>query len=323
LAAFPFLRFGRLDLEQPPAAQGYAAGSYHVIVATNVLHATANLRATLDHLRGLLAPGGLLLINEVTEHLAWFDITTGLIEGWQRFEDDLRNDQPLLTAPTWERALTEHGFAAVGAWPAAEAAPAVLGQHVIVALNPAGEAAPGEPAASVHPLAPSPVHPLDPVVGAALAAEPAPAALRRQLQEVVADERDELLLALVSRRLRQVLRLEGSAALERGNRLLDLGLDSLMALELRRLLAVSLGLEEDALSATLVFDYPTVGAIVEHLADQIATLEPPAAGIEAPAPELAAVYSGGPAATLQLADVAAMSDAEVEALLLARLSKHE
>ena len=135
------------------------------------------------------------------------------------------------------------------------------------------------------------------------------AALRRQLQEVVADERDELLLALVSRRLRQVLRLEGSAALERGNRLLDLGLDSLMALELRRLLAVSLGLEDDALSATLAFDYPTVGAIVEHLADQIATLEPPAAGIEAPAPELAAVYSGGPAATLQLADVAAMSDA--------------
>jgi acyl carrier protein len=144
--------------------------------------------------------------------------------------------------------------------------------------------------------------------------------LRLQLQAAVPDERDDLLFALVGTHIRQVLRLDAGVALERGNRLLDLGLDSLMALELRRLLAAGLGLEEDALSATLVFDYPTVGAIVAHLADQIATLEPPAAGVAASAPASPALNTAG---TLQLADVAAMSDAEVEALLLARLREHE
>jgi malonyl CoA-acyl carrier protein transacylase len=342
-AAYPFLRFGRLDLEQPPSEQGYAAGSYHVIVATNVLHATANLRATLDHLRGLLAPGGLLLINEVTDHLAWYDITTGLIEGWQRFDDDLRDDQPLLDAPTWERALAEHGYTAVAAWPAAGSAPAVLGQHVIAALNPAGAAEQqaaetsaqsrngADPASAPLPQTPvSPVNPANPVnpvilfsASATESATESPAVLRLQLQAAVPDERDDLLFALVGTHIRQVLRLDAGVALERGNRLLDLGLDSLMALELRRLLAAGLGLEEDALSATLVFDYPTVGAIVAHLADQIATLEPPAAGVAASAPASPALNTAGPARTLQLADVAAMSDAEVEALLLARLREHE
>ncbi len=76
-AAYPFVRYARLDIEQAPAAQGYAGRTFDVIVAVNVLHAAADLHAALDHLYALLAPGGVLLLCEATEPLAWFDITTG------------------------------------------------------------------------------------------------------------------------------------------------------------------------------------------------------------------------------------------------------
>ena len=52
------LRYGVLDIEREPAGQGYAAHGYDVVVAANVLHATRDLRETLAHCRGLLAPGG-------------------------------------------------------------------------------------------------------------------------------------------------------------------------------------------------------------------------------------------------------------------------
>ncbi len=44
-------------------------------------------------------------------HLDWFDMTTGLIEGWQHLQDDLRADNPLLPPATWLRALNDAGFA--------------------------------------------------------------------------------------------------------------------------------------------------------------------------------------------------------------------
>lgn len=43
------------------------------------------------------------------------------------------------------------------------------------------------------------------------------------------------------------------------------GLDSLAAVDLRRELIAVFGLDADALSPTLVFDYPSVEAIAEHL----------------------------------------------------------
>lgn len=322
-AAYDFVRYGRLDLEQPPAEQGYAPGSYDVIVATNVLHATADLHATLDHVYGLLAPGGLLLVNEVTEHLAWYDITTGLIEGWQRFDDDLRQDQPLLDAPLWERALAGHGFASVAAWPQPESPAAVLGQRVIAAAKGGEgiEEATGQEAARriAHAMDGDARH----AQGSARpAGEIDTLLLRRRLQEAVADERNELLFAFVGSRIRQVLRLDDDAVLEATNRLLDLGLDSLMALELRRLLAAGSGLAEDALSATLVFDYPTVGALVAQLGSQLQAEDAPP--VSQPAQDGGA-STGHPVPAAEheqrRADIAEMSDDEVEALLLQKLNK--
>jgi predicted TPR repeat methyltransferase len=51
-----------LNIENDPAAQGFAGRrEFDLIVAANVIHATADLRQTLGHVQQLLAPGGLLL----------------------------------------------------------------------------------------------------------------------------------------------------------------------------------------------------------------------------------------------------------------------
>src|SRR5690606_34316456 len=132
-AAWPFLRFGLADMDRDPAEQGLSPGGYELIVSANAVHAVKDLRLALQRLRSLLAPGGRLLVLESTAHLAWFDMSTGLIEGWQHFADDLRGDNPLLTPPAWTQALREAGFESAEAWPRAGSAAEALGQHLVVA----------------------------------------------------------------------------------------------------------------------------------------------------------------------------------------------
>src|SRR5690606_8618345 len=61
---YPFVGYQLLDIEQDPEAQGFASHHYDIVVAANVLHATADLRHTLAHGKQLLAPNGLLVLLE-------------------------------------------------------------------------------------------------------------------------------------------------------------------------------------------------------------------------------------------------------------------
>ncbi|BBA33062.1 SA1_PKSA [Methylocaldum marinum] len=110
--AHSFVDYRLLDIEQSPQAQGIAAGRYQLVVAANVLHATSDLRSTLSHARSLLAPGGLLLLIEVTAPPAWLDLTFGLTDAWWRLTDtELRPNCPFLPAESWQALLREIGFA--------------------------------------------------------------------------------------------------------------------------------------------------------------------------------------------------------------------
>ncbi|GCE51339.1 type I polyketide synthase [Thermosporothrix hazakensis] len=133
---YPFLHYGILDLEQEPAAQGYEPGSFDIIISSNAVHATHDIRQSLAYLFSLLTPGGTLLLYEVTEYLPWFDVSTALIEGWQFHSDDLRSTHPLLSASQWETCLREQGFQSVASFPRPETPTRVLGQHVLLAQKP-------------------------------------------------------------------------------------------------------------------------------------------------------------------------------------------
>lgn len=107
----PFITYRLLDIERPPVEQGFTAGNFDVIVAANVLHATADLRRTLAHVRKLLAPGGILVLVEGVRPDRWLDLTFGLTDGWWRVNDlELRPEHPLVSVPTWSRILGEVGI---------------------------------------------------------------------------------------------------------------------------------------------------------------------------------------------------------------------
>src|SRR5690606_15224071 len=63
---YPFACYQVLDIEKDPGAQDLADEQFDLIVAANVIHATADLRQSLAHVRQLLKPNGLLLLLEVT-----------------------------------------------------------------------------------------------------------------------------------------------------------------------------------------------------------------------------------------------------------------
>ncbi|MEL6764337.1 MAG: polyketide synthase dehydratase domain-containing protein, partial [Cyanobacteria bacterium J06607_6] len=114
------VRYELLNIERSPAAQGFQQ-SFDLVIAANILHATADLRQTLMYVHELLAPGGELILLESTRPLLWLDLIFGLTEGWWKFSDrDLRPDYPLLSAEQWQTLLAESGFTPAILQPAAE-----------------------------------------------------------------------------------------------------------------------------------------------------------------------------------------------------------
>ncbi|WP_414573579.1 SDR family NAD(P)-dependent oxidoreductase [Nostoc sp. CCY 9925] len=108
---YPFVRYEVLDIEQDIEPQGFEFHQYDIVVAANVLHATKDLRTTLEHIQQLLAPNGMLVLLEGTTRQLWLDLIFGLTEGWWNFTDlDLRPDYPLLATSQWQEVLQQMGF---------------------------------------------------------------------------------------------------------------------------------------------------------------------------------------------------------------------
>nr|AKA59479.1 polyketide synthase [uncultured bacterium AZ_40] len=110
-------RVSTLDITQDPVRQGFAPGSYDLVLAHNVLHVAPDVRAALRYLARLLAPGGWLGMVELTRADRWSHLIWGLAPGWWDFADDLRQSSPHLDAQGWLRVLGEQGFDAVSAAP--------------------------------------------------------------------------------------------------------------------------------------------------------------------------------------------------------------
>ena len=101
-----------LDLNQPPEDQSFANGRFDIIIMSNALSQTQDVRQSLARTQHLLAPGGLLIVLETDRPSAWHDLVLGLEERWWQFQDTaLRSGHPLLPAADWRRLLQAAGFA--------------------------------------------------------------------------------------------------------------------------------------------------------------------------------------------------------------------
>ncbi len=103
--------FRVLDLEMDPVAQGFDPHGYDIVVASQVLHATRDLKVTLSHCLQLLAPSGQLVAQESLTGESWRDLVFGVLEGWWLFDDEYRTDNVMPRIEAWRRALADAGFA--------------------------------------------------------------------------------------------------------------------------------------------------------------------------------------------------------------------
>ena len=129
---YKMLSFQKLDIERSSNEQGYQMHEFSVIIAANVLHATEDMPMALAHVRQLLAPGGILVLLEGTRKQAWLDLIFGLLPGWWRFQDSVRDNYPLISTDQWLSVLRASGFSA----PVAFVPHIELGQSIIMATTP-------------------------------------------------------------------------------------------------------------------------------------------------------------------------------------------
>jgi 3-oxoacyl-(acyl-carrier-protein) synthase/SAM-dependent methyltransferase len=131
---YPYIRCRRLDIERPIEEQGIEIGGYDLVLASNVLHATRNIRQTVRNAKAALRSGGALVLEEISRNEVYAHLAFGLLEGWWLYEDaELRIPNcPGLFPSTWQRLLEDEGFSPVH-YPAGDAHD--LGYQIILAQS--------------------------------------------------------------------------------------------------------------------------------------------------------------------------------------------
>ncbi len=236
-AQAPWLRTALFDVEQPLAGQDVVPAGYDLVIAANVLHATRHIDQTLTTVRDLLAPGGVLLVNETSCATLFTHLTFGLLEGWWRFADPQRRipGSPALMPDSWQGLVAEVGLEWLGRTPDEEHA---LGQQVWAARRRPGSSAAeaGRPGSAGH-AAPS------------FSLPATPGAAANDLPGLIVDA------------LAATLNL-APTAIDVALSFADYGLDSILGAELVLRLRQRLDVR---LTQTDLFDYPNVSQLAVHL----------------------------------------------------------
>jgi len=104
------------------------------------------------------------------------------------------------------------------------------------------------------------------------------------LDEAEPAQREALLHSYLVKEVTRILRLEPTHAPDPRQGFIDMGMDSLMAVELRDRLQSDLGLERPLTPAAL-FNYPTIEGLTRHLAESLTGPRAPCTG-----PSMAAAH---------------------------------
>ncbi|MFJ2132669.1 SDR family NAD(P)-dependent oxidoreductase [Streptomyces sp. NPDC087845] len=278
----PYLSYARFDAERPLAGQGVEGGSYDLVIAANVLHATRDTRNTIRNAKAAMRDGGWLLLNELAAFDIFSHLTFGLLEGWWLFEDDSLRvpGSPALSPDNWREVLEGEGFrSSVFVLPQAHE----LGQQIIAAESDGivcqAETAPGRRTSATRRSRPrpepdagapsQPVRAPEPVPGREPAPEPAPEPVPARTGQAEARTGSTPVPAAESRSGTMAGYLREQAARTLGipadrialsAPLSDYGMDSILVLQLTNALREDLG----DVSSTLLFDAESVGELTAH-----------------------------------------------------------
>lgn len=96
------IQYATLDITRDPEDQGYVPESYDLIIAGNVIHATPTISKTLQNVRKLLAPGGRLLMQELSGIIPVGNFLMGVLPGWWLGKEDGRRIGPAVSVERWQ-----------------------------------------------------------------------------------------------------------------------------------------------------------------------------------------------------------------------------
>ncbi|WP_341849651.1 type I polyketide synthase [Thermoflavimicrobium dichotomicum] len=248
----PYLTYQIFNVEEPIASQGIRAGGYDIVIATNVLHATKNIRRTLRNAKATIKPNGLLMLNELCSNTLIGHITFGLLEGWWLYEDALLRIPgcPALYPETWQEVLIREGFRSV-LFPVQEAHE--LGKQIIIAESDGVVRQKRElqPEATPFIKRVVPIKAQMPLTGQ----KPAVTSANEVTEELLRKKSTLFMKKLVSETLKvPISKIDSSEPLER------YGIDSILVVQLTNTLRKVL----DNVTSTLFFECQTIDALVEH-----------------------------------------------------------
>ncbi|WP_020519531.1 non-ribosomal peptide synthetase [Catelliglobosispora koreensis] len=303
------------DLNADLRAQGLAPNSFDLIIAGDVLHATADVDAVLGRLRDVLAPGGWIVALEMTrDHyqiMTSLELLVSLDAATGDFADDRQGtDSVFLDRIAWEKVFARAGAHAQVCLPDAGTYIGELGMCVLAASFKADRAPLNPAALTAHLRDRLPEHMVPPVIhvldtlpitsNAKIDRKALLAAIPRQ--RTVTGVRTEAMSDLEQR-----LEAMWSEALKvpvgRDGNLFQLGGDSLVAAQLAGRIMEELpeaqgGFFDEILRNLL--ERPTVAGLAEWLASAEATGSPALATVGAQADVLVPLRSSGSSVPLVL-----------------------
>lgn len=103
--------FKKLDIDKDPASQGFADGTYDVVIASKILHKLKSLEDSLRRCRQMLRPGGQLILLEPTDDFLMSQIVKLALPDFFVGLDDGRVNGPTVNLEHWDRLLRITGFA--------------------------------------------------------------------------------------------------------------------------------------------------------------------------------------------------------------------
>ncbi|SKB12431.1 hypothetical protein PL11201_360002 [Planktothrix sp. PCC 11201] len=258
---YSYLNYKQLNIEQALAPQGIEPGTYDIVIATNVLHATKNIRQTLRNTKTALKRHGLLLLNEVVEKSIIGTLTFGLLDGWWLYEDeDLRiSGSPLIKLENWLKILKEEGF--ISTLLPAQAA-YELGQQVIVTESDGFAIVDKQNTEQSNqvessPKSTIPVAPEVPLTQDQLLEQ------KQSVSEISAEKLREYVAQVILKYLAETLDM-AQASIDRQVSFSDYGIDSILGIGFIDNLAKEFGI---TMNTAILFDYTNIKHLSNYLVD--------------------------------------------------------
>jgi polyketide synthase PksM len=247
----PFVRRLRLDLQCPLSPQGVETGRYDLLVVSNVLQATRNVRTSLRHAKSALRRNGLVVLNEISASSVFHHLTFALLATWWDHDDaQLRiSGCPGLAPESWQSLLAGEGY---GKFFFPSHPMSGLGQQLIVAES---DGVIWQPRESGPDSAATERRPAGIDIPSRLTGPKAAAHQGEDAEELLRQRACAYFKALVAKALKMPLdQIDETEPFE------GYGIDSILIVQLTRVLKAEFG----NVSSTLFFENRTVASLTSH-----------------------------------------------------------